>query len=225
MKGDDHEEPQHEHGTSTRLNLVRSFVAAVSVGLPLVIGAPVSARTPVDPSSLNPPLPDFFNGVCNQLGNHILCTLCAFSDDPITDEPSGVVCDGTEILYSQKRAVVGKRTYTGAGDLLQRHFRAGPHGHLLEPRNGRVLRWVAQSTIIDNLAVPGDRSTGVIQITGTATRVFTTSGRTVLNDAGRVVIDAVDRRDHLHRRPASVRRLLREWEPRRACTPLCAVLR
>lgn len=169
--------------------VMKSFIAAIALGLPLAIGAPASARTPVDPGSLNPPLPDFFNGVCNQLGKHVLCTL-AFSDEPIIDEPSEVVCDGTEILYSQERSVVGKRTYTGAGDLLQRHFREDVTGTMSNPSTGRTLDWVAQSTIIDNLAVPGDRSTGVIQITGTAIRVLTERGRTVLNDAGRVVIDA-----------------------------------
>lgn len=169
--------------------MVKALVGALVIGLPLAVAVPASARIPVDPSSLNPPLPDFFNGVCNQLGKNIVCTL-GFADEPIADEPSEIVCDGTEVLYSEERSVVGKRTYSGAGDLLQRHFREDLVGTLSNPATGRVLGWVAQNTIIDNLTAPGDLSTGVIQITGTAMRVFTANGRTVLSDAGRVVIDA-----------------------------------
>src|SRR3954451_10117421 len=88
----------------------------------LVLTAPVAARTPVDPNTLNPPPPDFFGAECFAQGTNIACTL-AFADDPIVDEPSGITCGSTELLFSQDRSVIGKRFYDAAGNLVQRHFR------------------------------------------------------------------------------------------------------
>ena len=86
---------------------------ALSAIATVPLAAPVwAAPRPVDPTTLNPPPPDFFNAECGQTGQHILCTL-HFEDDPIIGEPSGIFCDATEILFSQTRAVVGKRTYSG----------------------------------------------------------------------------------------------------------------
>ncbi len=100
-------------------------------------------------STLNPPPPDFFDAICNQAGKTISCTL-GFSDPSIIEEPSEIVCDGTELLYSQERFVVGKRTYSGAGR---------PHVGC-DPDHRRC-----------------DESVH-------------TTGRTVLVDSGRAVIDA-----------------------------------
>jgi hypothetical protein len=84
----------------TRLGLLAGpLVVALS------LTTPAAAREPVDPATLNPPPPAEFNPVCFREGAHIMCDI-AFSDPDIVDEPSGIVCDGTELLFSQTRAVV-----------------------------------------------------------------------------------------------------------------------
>ena len=101
----------------------------------LVLAAPVAAREPVDPNTLNPPPPPEFNPSCQRLGGGIVCDL-AFSDPPLFDEPSAIICDGTELLFSQTRSVVGKRIYDADGNLLRRHFREELDGHLHESVDG-----------------------------------------------------------------------------------------
>src|SRR5262245_33395529 len=116
-------------------------LALTAVGILAAVG-PVAAREPVDPGTLNPPPPDFFDASCDRLGGGILCTL-AFSDPSIVDEPSGVVCDGVELTFSQDRSVVGKRFYSRDGDLLRRHFRESFTGSFTNPESGRSVEFTA----------------------------------------------------------------------------------
>ena len=172
---------------------VRRFsrlVLAVTGGLVVAVAlaAPASARTPVDPSTLNPAPPDSFNAVCFLDGSHISCDL-AFSEPAVVDDPSGIVCNGTELLASFSRSVVGKRTYDAAGNLLQRHFRESLDGSFRNPDTGRVALWRQQDTVISNLAVPGDLATGTESQTG-LWRVWLPDGGTILTDAGRLIFDA-----------------------------------
>ena len=169
---------------------LRGLILAVTGGLVLTVAlaAPASARTPVDPSTLNPAPPASFNAVCFRVGSHITCDL-AFSDPDIVDEPSGIVCDGTELLVSQSRAVVGKRTYDADGNLLQRHFRESFYGTFRNPETGRVALWTQHDTVINNLAVPGDIATGTEKVSGLGTRVWLPDGGTILTDAGRSIVD------------------------------------
>jgi hypothetical protein len=153
-----------------------------------LLATPVGARESVDPTTLNPPPPDFFNATCERIGRGIVCDL-AFSDPPFADEPSGIVCGTTEILVSQTRSVVGKRFYDADGNLLRRHFREDFAGTLTNPSTGQTLAWIGQDTVIHVLAVPGDDTTGQLTVSGTPTRVFVPHGPTILVDAGRLVID------------------------------------
>jgi len=166
-------------------SLVGLALAAVA-GLALVGGA--AAREPIDPATLTPPPPVSFNASCTSQGAHILCNL-AFSDPPIVDEPSGIVCDGVELSFSQTRDVVGKRWYTEGGLLLQRHFSEDIAGTLTHPDTGATLGFVQSNTIVHDLAVPGDVATGVSKVTGANFRVFVPGGRTVLVDAGWFAVD------------------------------------
>lgn len=149
---------------------------------------PVSARTPVDPDTLNPAPPDFFNADCNTGAGGVLCTL-HFSDDPIVDEPSGIVCGGVELLFSQTRSVVGKRFYDANGNLLQRHFRETLDGTFTNPITGKVAAWHQHDTVIHNLGVPGNLATGSTTITGLLTRAWIPGGGTILTDVGSLHID------------------------------------
>ena len=171
---------------------VRRFsrlILAVTGGLVLTVAlaAPASARTPVDPSTLNPPPPAEFNPVCFVDGSHITCDI-AFSDPDVVDAPSGIICNGTELLSSFSRSVVGKRFYDADGNLLQRHFREYfDNATFLNPDTGKVALWTQHDTVIDNLAVPGDTSTATESQSGLLTRVWLPDGGTILSDTGRVL--------------------------------------
>ena len=165
--------------------VLRAIVVASIALLALTTG--VAAREPVDPATLNPAPPAEFNATCERLGNQIRCDL-AFSDPPFFDEPSGIICDGVELLVSQTRDVVGKRFYDADGDLLRRHFRERFTGDLSNPGTGVSVDWVAHNTIIHDLAVPGEVASGTTRITGQQIRIFADGG-SVLIDAGRVVVD------------------------------------
>ena len=168
----------------------RRLVLAATGGLVLTVAlaVPASARTPVDPSTLNPPPPASFNAVCFRDGSHITCTL-AFSDPDIVNEPSGIVCGGTELLVSQSRAVVGKRFYDADGNLLQRHFRESLSGTFRNPDTGRVALWTQHDTVIHNLSVPGDVASGTEHVSGLGSRVWLPGGGTILTDAGTSIVD------------------------------------
>jgi hypothetical protein len=168
------------------IRIARSIVVAGAVTLALV--APVAAGEPVDPSTLNPPPPAEFNPVCERLGGGIVCEL-AFSDPPLFDEPSGIICDGTELLFSQTRSVVGRRIYDADGNLLKRHFREDLAGTYSNPSTGQIIGWETHATNIHVLSVPGDLASGISSGAGTG-RWFELGGATVLVDGGRLVFDS-----------------------------------
>ena len=166
--------------------IVRATLATL-IGL-LALAGPAAARTLVDPATLNPPPPDFFNAECYEGAGGTVCSL-HFSDDPIADEPSGIVCGGTELLFSQERSVVGKRYYDANGDLAQRHFREWMSGTFTNPDTGNSLPWEQHDTIIHNLSIPGEVASGTIRTTGLMTRVWLPGGGSILLDAGTILED------------------------------------
>ena len=167
------------------LHILGRAIALVALPASLLVAAPVAARTPVDPNTLNPAPPDFFNATCYQGAAGVICDL-AFADpaNPIVDEPSGVLCGGTELLLSQNRWVVGKRFYDADGNLLQRHFREELIGELTNPDTGKSVPWIQHDTVLHNLSVPGDLDSGITRITGLTSRFYLPGGGTVLMDAG-----------------------------------------
>ena len=170
--------------TSTRFAGLASAIVIL-----VLAAAPAAARDSVDPSKLNPAPPVGFNAVCASSGQQIICTL-AFSDPDIVDEPSGIVCGGVELLFSQTRSVVGKRFYDADGNLTQRHFREAFTGRFVNPTSGAVADWIQHDTVIQNLAIPGDLATGTTKVTGLFTRVTSSGGRTVMTATGTFLTDA-----------------------------------
>jgi len=177
-----------------RLGLV---AAACLAGAALFVAAGPAAAAPpdagaakesIDPTTLNPPVPTEFNASCFRVGNHTACSL-AFSDPDIIDEPSGIVCDGTELLFTQSRSVVGTRLYDAAGNLLQRHFRESFDGTFTNPDTGLVALWTQHDTVIQNLSVPGDIESGTEHVSGLGTRTWLPGGGTILTDAGTTLLD------------------------------------
>ncbi|WP_406831520.1 hypothetical protein ABEG17_01670 [Pedococcus sp. KACC 23699] len=170
-----------------KASCIAALLAVVGL-LALTFAVPASAGTSVDPNSLNPAPPAAFNATCNRDGSHIACDL-AFSDPPIADDESGIVCGGTMIHVSQFRSVIGKRFYDAGGNLLQRHFRESLNGTFTNPDTGRTLLWSQHDTVVHDLAVPGDTSTGTERTSGLEARVYRPDGGTVVTDAGRVLVD------------------------------------
>ena len=165
------------HGT-------RALVAlALAITTILPAAGVATAGTPVDPSTLTPPPPDFFNAECVRAGSHITCTL-AFSDPDISGEASGLFCGDTELLADQTRDVVGKRRYDADGRLLQRHFREAYTGRFTNPDTGRYVLFVAHATIIHDLGVPGDLATGETRLTGQWIRAYAPGGGSLMLDTG-----------------------------------------
>ena len=177
-----------------RLRLIASAclagAALFGVAGPVAAAAPSAGagKVSVDPSTLNPPVPAEFNASCFRVGNHISCSL-AFSDPDVIDEPSGIVCDGTELLVTQSRSVVGTRLYDAAGNLLQRHFRESLDGTFTNPDTGLVALWTQHDTVIQNLSIPGDIESGTEHVSGLGTRAWLKGGGTILTDAGTTLFD------------------------------------
>jgi len=170
-------------------------LARVTVGAALAaltLATPAAARTPVDPNTLNPAPPDFFNAVCERTGSQIICTLHFDTVDDVFDEPSGIMCGSTELLFSQQRAVVGKRYYDADGNLLVRHFRETFTGDYTNPDTGLVATWTQHDTVIHRLGTPGDVASGTTSVSGQVAHVRGPDGQTILIGAGRMLIDESD---------------------------------
>jgi hypothetical protein len=163
------------------------FVVVVSV-IALAFPAIVAARTPVDPSTLTPPPPPEFNPVCERVGNGIICEL-AFTDPLIVDEPSGVVCGTTELLFSQTRSVVGKRYYDADGLLLRRHFHEDVSGTWKNPVTDAAANFVGGAMSLHDLSVPGDVTSGTTRSSGSVRIYVPGAGTILLADAGHTVLD------------------------------------
>ena len=116
-----------------------------------------------------------------------MCDL-SFADPAIVGEPSGIVCDGVELLLSQTRSVVGKRFYDANGDLLQRHFRESFAGSFTNPETGLVATWIQHDTVIHDLGTPGDLGSGTTMGSGTD-RVTGPDGQTILIDGGSALVE------------------------------------
>ena len=163
------------------------LVVIISV-IALALPAMVAAKEVVDPATLTPPPPPEFNPTCERVGNQIICEL-AFTDPAIVDEPSGVVCGGTELLFSQMRSVVGKRFYDAEGLLLRRHFHEKVSGDWTNPVTGAMASFSGGSTTLHDLAIPGDVVSGANRISGSIRIYFPDGGTIIHQDAGLLVID------------------------------------
>jgi hypothetical protein len=171
-----------------RASIVRSTLIAASLLVAIVAPPTASARQLVDPSTLIPPPPAAFNPVCYQVGQGTICDI-AFSDPPVVDEPSGIICGTTELLISVTRDVVGKRFYNVDNLLTVRRFHEDVAGTFMNPLTDATVQFRNGDTVSQDLATPGDLNSGTETITGLESRVYLPGGGTVITDVGRVVID------------------------------------
>ena len=177
-----------------RLTMSATVAVALAASLALAPSSPAAAANqPVDPSTLTPPPPDFFNAQCREAGRAIQCDL-AFVEEQSVAQPTGIICDsgGTsfEILDTFTRTVVGKRYYDANGLLLRRHFHDDWVGTWTNSVTGATVPYDQQTMIIHDLTTPGDISSGAERATGFA-RFYSSHG-TVLIDVGRVVTAVSD---------------------------------
>ena len=169
--------------------LVAGFIALFAVMTPWS----VSASQIVDPATLNPPIPPEFNPECKAVGFGALCTVDFVETHApeATDLICGSGANSFAVVSSDTRTVTGRRSYDENGNLTQRHFRQILVGTFTNPLTGASLDYAESTTIIHDLSVPGDLSTGTETFTGSV-RLSLPQGSTVLIDAGKVVIDASD---------------------------------
>ena len=184
------------------------LVAIVSI-IALALPAIVAAREVVDPATLTPPPPPEFNPTCERVGNQIICEV-VFTDPPIVDEPSGVVCGGTELLFSQMRSVVGKRFYDAEGLLLRRHFHDDVSGTWTNPATGATASFSGGSMTLHDLSVPGDAGSGTSRISGSVRIYFADGGTIIHHRRGPSRHRRGDRNSPLAERAAPLRGLLRK---------------
>lgn len=170
-----------------RLVLAAAVVASICALTP---SPSVSAADRgIDPSTLTPPPPDFFNAVCNRAGGKIICDLAFVDPVHPVEEPTGIVCgsqaDEFEVLDTWDRTVVGTRYYSADGLLLERHFHDHVVGTYTNSVTGATVSYESRTNFRHLLAVPGDNSTGNESQTGHL-RIYSAAG-TVELDVGRVV--------------------------------------
>jgi len=170
-----------------------SIVLVMAVLFALVPQDVVFAGQSVDPATLNPPPPPQFNPVCEAVGFGTLCTIefVEIEGPDATDIICGSGPNSFAVVFSDMRTVTGRRYYDENRNLTQRHFREVFVGTFTNPLTNVSVDFVQADTVLHNLAVPGDTSTGTEAITG-STRFSLPEGGVVLIDAGRTVIDASD---------------------------------
>ena len=177
-------------------HLLRIATASVLGVASLALGGHLTAQAgaPVDPSTLNPPPPAEFNPVCKAVGDGTICDI-TFTEPEVVGEPTGIQCgsgsDAFEVLVSARRSVDGKRHYDHDGNLTRRHFHDLIVGAFTNPLTGTSAPFRQHDTIMHDLAVAGDITTGT-EAVAIHVRVTTAGGGTVLIDAGRTVIAEAD---------------------------------
>jgi hypothetical protein len=178
-----------------RLTISAAVAVALAGSLALAPSSPAAAANQtVDPSTLTPPPPDFFNAQCREAGQMIQCDLAFFDPDQPVEQPTGIVCgtgaNAFELLDTFTRTVFGKRYYRADGLLLRRHFHDDIVGTFTNSVTGATVEYEQRSTHLHDLATPGDNSSGVESSTQLL-RIYSSNG-TVLTDVGRIVVVEAD---------------------------------
>jgi len=170
-------------------SVFRVFLIGLASLLAFAPQTSIFAGAPVDPATLNPPLPPQVNPVCSATGFGTLCTL-AFSDGYV-DQFSGLSCPGPnpfDALDTQNRSVDGRRYYDHNNNLTERHTQELLSGTFRNSVNGKTVNYSGQDTVVQKLSVPGDSNSGTETVSGLQ-RFYLPNGGTVLINAGLSVYD------------------------------------
>jgi hypothetical protein len=163
------------------------FVWLFLIGLAALFApqSAVFAGEPVDPSTLNPPPPDFL--VCKAVGAGTICE--GTRTEVLAPEVTDVSCGTFNIIDSSTLHERVKRYYDVNGNLTRRSihdsFTSGQWSNAL---TGTKVFYTQNNVTVDVLAVPGDFSSStqtttgeVIIRAGTAAPVLIATGRQVFN--------------------------------------------
>ncbi len=149
----------------------------------LALAGPVTAKSSVDPTTLNPPPPDFFNATCERTGG----PSCATWRTRTSSTSRGIVCGSTE-LRSRSSPSSASGSTTPTGDLTQRHFRESFDGTFSNPDTDKVATWTQHDTVKHDLAVPGDVTSGTDPHQRPVRAVTGPNGATILTDTGMFLV-------------------------------------
>jgi len=164
---------EHRGSWVRRIGLVVTVASTVA----MAVAAPVQARSWVDPATLHPPIPDFVNPHCGWSGGQVICSVDRTFT--VTGSPTGILCDGGEVLESSDRRVFGQRFYNADLYLTELRFLEQIEGVLYIPGVGSV-RWTGTDTGIQTLSVPGDRSTGNLVNSGAGIHLYPSEGGSIV---------------------------------------------
>ena len=146
--------------------------------------APVAARESVDPSTLNPPPAEFKNPVCAWSGQQVVCTMDY--QRTVRDEPTGIQCEGGELIESSDRHNIERRVFDANLDVVQNRAFEWIEGTLFVRETGTSVRWTGTDGGVAIYSVPGDRSSGVTTNEGAGIHLYLNDGRSI-SLAGRTV--------------------------------------
>ena len=173
-----------------RIRAATTMALAVAAIVAIGTGPAIARDRSVDPGTLSPAPPDFFNATCARTGLLIQCDLAFVDPVSPVEEPTGILCGSGaaqfEVLDTWTRSVVGKRVYSGDGLLLRRHFRDNWDGTFTNSATGATVAYEQRNTYLHDLTIPGNPGTGTEQQT-THLRLDAPEGSVVL-ESGRVAI-------------------------------------
>ena len=162
-----------------------SLVVTTLFAASLAVAAPAAARSTIDPSTVNPPIPLTSNPRCGWTGQDAMCLTDRTFD--VVGAATGIFCGDAEVLEDSHRHVTGQRRYNSDLDLIQTRFLEQIDGYLYVPDVGSI-RWTGNDYGVQTLSVPGDRSTGIgwnggagIHLYPAAGGSITLAGRTIEN--------------------------------------------
>lgn len=185
----------------------------------------MAAPSEVDPSTLTPAPPDYFNAECREVGRQIICDLSFVDPARPVAEPTGIVCDSAAgkfaVLDTSIRSVEGTRYYSADGLLERRRFSDRSEGVLTNSITGVFVTYDQRTTYLHDLTTPGDVTTGAENRTAHL-RIATSTG-IVLIEAGRVVLSVGDESTLFRAGPHPIDDYFVEGDTG-AVAPLCSAL-
>src|SRR5262245_41832544 len=167
-----------------------TVIGVAAVVASLVGASGVAARTPVDPTSLTPPLKPF--RVCWQLGPEVQCDTSG--DDSYENVPIGDF--GCGQIYETGEDVSNSTRYYEDGLIVRRAVQERSRGFWsLSPYGGGpIVEWQRDFSLDEHFATPGDIESAIRIVKGSTVRVPALGAD--LHASGWSIEDTDDRRGH-----------------------------
>jgi len=171
------------------MRATRPILVAIMLAISSLSSATgVSARTPVDPTSLTPPLKPF--RVCWQLGPNVQCDTSGdtfYENEPIGDFGCGVIYESAEERSNSTRTYQDGLIVRRAVEEHDRGFWA------LSPTGaGPIVEFMRDSSWDERFMIPGDITSTDRTVRGASLRVPALGAN--LHESGYTVLDTDDQR-------------------------------